>query len=137
MDFSNSVYFLRDPRDMTPRYIGISKHPRKRFLEHWTSRKVDYMHKGRTAWFRDVDSIGKRPILDVVFSGLPRIHAIRCESVLIANHHRSNPGQLLQDVDNAIVYVDHDFVMNKIADILSQCSPSCKRAVVNRILQSQ
>ena len=126
----SSVYFLRDPRDMQPRYIGISKRPHIRFAEHWTNRNVDYMHKGRTLWLREIDSIGMRPILDVAISGLDRIQAIRCEAILLDRWSKILPGRLLQDTSPNTVFVDHETVTKKIDTILSKCSPSCRRAVI-------
>jgi hypothetical protein len=81
-----SVYFLRDPRTMRIRYIGISKHPRHRLGEHWTSRLYQYTHERKREWLVELDSLGLKPKLDVILSGLTKKQAERVEYRLIKKH---------------------------------------------------
>lgn len=135
MERNNCVYFLRDPRDSSIRYIGVSKQPHKRFVEHWSSKGTNYMRSDRTAWFRELDDLGLKPVLQVAFSGLTRKQALQCESVLILRWNNRNPGQLLQHTVSTLVYTNQSDVSTRIEKLLGTCSPSCRRAVIEHFSQ--
>ena len=91
------VYFLRDPRDMQVRYVGISNNPNRRLAQQWSER-VGGRKCGidRANWFRELDLLAMRPVLHVVFTGATKHQARAVEHRLVSQWMRNRTGQLLQ-----------------------------------------
>jgi hypothetical protein len=91
------VYFLRDPRDMKARYVGISSEPAKRFNNH--------LHFGyrvpNTDWINELRAEGLLPIQHVVIGPVTKRQAERVEARLMRLFSVKHPGQLLQKVFKA------------------------------------
>ncbi len=97
MQIGISLYFLRDPRNLMVRYIGISNDPKYRLTQHWSERLRHYTTGlAKADWFRELDSQGLRPVLDVMITGLTKHQAKRVEHRLVSNWMAKHPGQLLQ-----------------------------------------
>lgn len=60
-----SVYFLRDPRDLSVRYVGMSYNPRKRFIHHCSTP-----YDPKSYWVKELKLLGTKPLLQIVASGL-------------------------------------------------------------------
>ena len=58
------IYELIDPRDNTTRYIGKSKDPQKRFIEHLKCQLHEGQYKNR--WIKKLISENFKPILNVI-----------------------------------------------------------------------
>jgi hypothetical protein len=62
---TSTVYLLRDPRDDTPRYVGITKHSLKKRLSRHISvenRETDH----RSNWIRQLISLGLSPVIELL-----------------------------------------------------------------------
>jgi predicted GIY-YIG superfamily endonuclease len=55
------VYVLVDPRDGTPRYVGISKDPRSRLAQH-----MNEVENEKRAWLAELKRMGLSPELEVL-----------------------------------------------------------------------
>lgn len=86
------VYFIRDPFDGSVRYIGVTTNPRLRRNFHFSSK---YTNPKLAAWIRDLKSVGKRPVMDIVLHWLPLVEAESIEFRLIVLHS-INGSRLLQ-----------------------------------------
>jgi predicted GIY-YIG superfamily endonuclease len=100
------VYFLRDPRDMKPRYVGISEKPSVRMRQHiaWACKRYtgfQYSKPGteeRYVWFNDLFKDESAPLMDVVFTGLTTRQARSVEAYLLEKHidtfYQANSGRI-------------------------------------------
>lgn len=76
------VYFLRCPRTLAVKYIGVSLRPAQRLREHL---------KGMCFATRDwIASLAEPPIMDIIFQGLERSKAENVESRLQMFHEAMN-----------------------------------------------
>lgn len=55
------VYVLIDPRDGTPRYVGVSKDPRSRLAQH-----MNEVENEKRAWLAELKRMGLSPELEVL-----------------------------------------------------------------------
>lgn len=85
------VYFIRDPETNAVRYIGATTNPRLRMSQHMSS---PYANPKLRNWAKQLIASGKRPVMDIVLSGLRVEVAERVEHRLIVLH--SDSGNLLQ-----------------------------------------
>jgi predicted GIY-YIG superfamily endonuclease len=60
-DEVRQVYMLVDPRNGTPRYVGISKDPRSRLAQHMNEVEND-----KRAWLAELKRMGLSPELEVL-----------------------------------------------------------------------
>ena len=74
------VYALLDPRDQKVYYIGMSRRPEVRLIEH-TSQKA---YKLRYAWIKALEQQGLRPLLKIIeTAGKDRAYAFKREKYWI------------------------------------------------------
>lgn len=90
------VYFLRDPRDGIVRYIGMTASPRLRANTHWSSRLTRYDYEPKRIWLQELDSLGLRPFMDLIITGLSCWQAASVERRLIFLHSQVRGVALLQ-----------------------------------------
>jgi predicted GIY-YIG superfamily endonuclease len=60
-DELRQVYVLIDPRDGTPRYVGISKDPHARLAQH-----INEVENEKRAWLAELKRMGLSPELEVL-----------------------------------------------------------------------
>lgn len=128
MERSYSVYFLRDPRTGEVGYIGMSRQPKKRFVEHWND---SYPSPLKKAWFNQLRQVDLKPELHVVFAGLTQKQAIRVESGLIqAWVSNGREKELHQFTRQKLFFRSKSEVLPLIEKHFSQCSQACIRELI-------
>lgn len=93
MDAVYCVYFLRDPDTFESRYVGITKNGSARKCRHQTFDNSSGTHC--LAWKLSLRKQGKKPLFDVVISGLTKSAALAVEQRLVFVHGFMRPGKLL------------------------------------------
>ncbi len=58
------IYLLKDPRDKSNKYVGMSKNPNKRLKEHISDCKRETTKKGH--WIKKLCKLGLLPILEIL-----------------------------------------------------------------------
>jgi hypothetical protein len=91
------VYFLRDPRDMAVRYVGISSEPQKRFNNHLHFS----FNVPNKPWIDSLKAIGLLPVQHIVLGPVSKSQAERVEARLMRLFATKFPGQLLQRTPHA------------------------------------
>lgn len=115
------VYFLRDPRDLIVRYVGISKSPVIRMRQHieWACDRMNFEYskpgtQARYVWMNELFKDDLQPIMQIVFSGLTLEQARRVEGHLIKQTMKHSDGQLFQaDSGRKSPLVDFDAMWSK------------------------
>src|SRR5256885_1266945 len=88
-----STYFLRDPRDKSVFYVGITDNPDRRYNDHVSQVSGNYEKDTR---IQQLSKIGLLPIMDIVVTGQTQEQARQSETYWIQYHREK--GILLTNV---------------------------------------
>jgi len=80
-----STYFLRDPRDNSVFYVGITNNPDRRYQSHVSQISGNYEKDAR---IQQLAKLGLLPIMDVVESGQTKVQARERETYWIQYHRQ-------------------------------------------------
>ena len=94
------LYFLRDPRSMVIRYIGISTHVESRLAWHCNKQNAKYHDERKSAWLQELAATGLEPIMDIILHGLESHVAIVVERRLILLHSQVYGTRMVQQSIN-------------------------------------
>lgn len=76
------VYFIRDPRDGSLKYIGMTMNFSARRNAHINTQSYGVLYK----WVCELRELGMVPVFEPKFWGLTKEQAMRCETILQSHH---------------------------------------------------